>query len=150
MCLTSSLSFHVMTAIACADEIVSKQPGGQEAGKTHSSILLDRNQKFIAFGSKAREGYFELDEENGGLFFENYKMGLDDDLGSAPQARALNGRHVPLLTVIAETLRYVKEEAMAEINKSQLVDSIRVEAVQWVVTVPAIWKDKAKVKDCFG
>mmetsp|Transcript_13369 Transcript_13369/g.31322 ORF Transcript_13369/g.31322 Transcript_13369/m.31322 type:complete len:586 (-) Transcript_13369:405-2162(-) len=124
------------------DEIFSKQPGGQEAGKTHSSILLSADQKFIAFGSKAREEYFEHDER--GLFFENYKMGLDDDLGSAPSAIALNQQRVPLLTVITETLGFVRKEAMEEINKSQLVAAIGVEEVQWVVTVPAIWKDKAK------
>lgn len=124
------------------DEIFSKQPGGQEAGKTHSSILLSADQKFIAFGSKAREEYFEHDER--GLFFENYKMGLDDDLGSAPSAIALNQQRVPLLTVIVETLGFVRKEAMEEINKSQLVAAIGVEEVQWVVTVPAIWKDKAK------
>lgn len=72
-------------------------------------------------------------------------MGLDDDLGSAPSAIALNQQRVPLLTVIVETLGFVRKEAMEEINKSQLVAAIGVEEVQWVVTVPAIWKDKAKV-----
>eukprot|EP00961_Rhodomonas_salina_P225900 3054064-Rhodomonas_salina.1 len=71
-------------------------------------------------------------------------MGLDDNLVSAPSATALNKKSVPLLTVIAETLCFVRKEAMEEINKSQLRSAIRVEEVQWVVTVPAIWKDKAK------
>ncbi len=73
-------------------------------------------------------------------------MGLDDNLSATPIAFALNGQAVPLLTAITETLSYVKREAMADINKSQLVTSIGIEEVQWVVTVPAIWKDKAKVQ----
>ena len=67
-------------------------------------------------------------------------------LENAPQAKASNGRQVPLLTVIAETLTYVRKEAMEEINKSQMASCIGIEEVQWVVTVPAIWKDEAKVK----
>jgi hypothetical protein len=42
-----------------ASEIKVKEPGGQEPGKTHTSLLLDANGDFLAFGSKAREDYYE-------------------------------------------------------------------------------------------
>ena len=41
------------------DEIKVKQPGGQDPGKTRTSLLLDDHGNFLAFGSKAREDYYE-------------------------------------------------------------------------------------------
>jgi len=37
------------------DDIKVKEPGGQEPGKTHTSLLLDQHGDFLAFGTKARE-----------------------------------------------------------------------------------------------
>jgi len=154
-------------------------------------LLLDQQGKFLAFGSKAREDYYHHDES--GLLFENFKMRLHDDhRGSEPMAFALNGKTVPLLKVITHSLKSVKDDAMVQINLSQvferekrergreterkrdretefiyiprhaykhahsqknLILSSRVAQVKklspfeikWVVTVPAIWQDVAKV-----
>ena len=51
---------------------------------------------------------------------------------------------MPLIDVVAKTLKYVKDEALNEINKCQLVP-ISDEEILWIVTVPAIWSDIAKV-----
>ena len=143
-----------------------------------TSLLLCKQGKFLAFGCKAREDYYEHDES--GMLFEKFKMRLHDDhRGSEPIAFALNGKTLSLLKVIVHSLKYVKEDAMAEINRSQVVQreteeeyiylqtetyvqahskqklilSSRVAQVKklspfeikWVVTVPAIWQDVAKV-----
>jgi hypothetical protein len=85
-----------------------------------TSLLLCKQGKFLAFGSKAREDYYEHDES--GMLFEKFKMRLHDDhRGSEPMAFALNGKTVPLLKVITHSLKSVKEDAMAEINRSQVV-----------------------------
>jgi len=85
-----------------------------------TSLLLCKQGKFLAFGSKAREDYYEHDES--GMLFENFKMRLHDDhRGSEPMAFALNGKTLSLLKVITHSLKYVKEDAMAEINRSQVV-----------------------------
>ncbi len=85
-----------------------------------TSLLLCKQGKFLAFGSKAREEYYEHDES--GMLFEKFKMRLHDDhRGSEPMAFALNGKTVPLLKVITHSLKSVKEDAMAEINRSQVV-----------------------------
>jgi hypothetical protein len=55
------------------------------------------------------------------------------------------GETLPLITAIAKTLEYLKEEALREINKSQITP-LKLEDVQWVVTVPAIWSDDAKAR----
>jgi len=48
---------HILHAIS-PDDIKVKEPGGQEPGKTHTSLLLDKHGDFLAFGSKAREDYY--------------------------------------------------------------------------------------------
>ena len=99
------------------EEIKILEPGGQEPGKTHTSLLLGGNGKFKAFGSKAREDYYDCDEQ--GLLFETFKMRLNDSHAGPPQAVALNGRRMPLIEVITKSLKYLKDDAMAKINRSQ-------------------------------
>ena len=54
------------------------------------------------------------------MLFQTFKMRLHDDHGGAdPVAYATNGRSQPLLKLIMLSLKYVKEEAMEEINRSQ-------------------------------
>ena len=63
--LRSHMTFNAPPPAPCfphtpyADEIKVKEPGGQEPGKTHTSLLLDERGSFLAFGSKAREDYYE-------------------------------------------------------------------------------------------
>ena len=52
---------------------------------------------------------------------------------------------MPLLDVIAISLQYIKDEAVREVNSSQMVP-VRLDEIQWLVTVPAIWSDVAKVR----
>ena len=123
------------------EEIKILEPGGQEPGKTHTSLLLDGNGNFKAFGFKAHEDYYECDEQ--GLLFEKFKMFLHDAHAGPPQAVALNGRALSLIEVITKSLRYLKDDAMAKINRSQPVP-MTAHQIKWVVTVPAIWRDVAK------
>ena len=51
---------------------------------------------------------------------------------------------MPMIDVIAITLKHVKDEALREINRSQIVP-LQLDEIQWLVTVPAIWSDAAKV-----
>jgi hypothetical protein len=55
------------------------------------------------------------------------------------------GQTLPLVTVITKTLEYVKNEALQEINKSQIIP-LKLDDIQWVLTVPAIWSDIAKAR----
>ena len=143
-------------------------PGGQEAGKTNTALLLDQYGNFVAFGSRALDAYFEDNNDETDLLFERFKMGLDCSQGNVnTDATALNGtcflgfkrssiahlhldllctgKTLPLVTVITKTLEYVKAEALQEINKSQLIP-LKHDDIQWVVTVPAIWSDIAKAR----
>jgi len=139
MCHTSSGVFADATdsVNACSllppEEIQVHMPGGQEAGKTNTSLLLDPQGNFLAFGSKARVDYY-MHDEKGGMLFEKFKMRLNDKHnGAEPSAQALNGQSQLLLKVITQSLNYVKEEAMAKINRSQ-VDAMSAQDIKWIVT----------------
>ncbi len=54
------------------------------------------------------------------------------------------GKVVSVIEVIAKSLAYVKSVAIAEVNKTLLSD-VDAREVYWVLTVPAIWTDAAKV-----
>jgi hypothetical protein len=71
-------------------EIHIKMPGGQEAGKTNTALLLDQQGKFVAFGSQALDAYFENNNDGTDLLFERFKMGLENSQGTT-NATALNG-----------------------------------------------------------
>ena len=49
-----------------------------------------------------------------------------------------------LLDVISKSLEYIKKDALAAINQAKVAD-LKLEEIQWVLTVPAIWSDSAKV-----
>jgi len=103
------------------------------------------------------------------MLFQTFKMRLHEDHnGGEPMAYASNGSAQPLLKLIMLSLKYVKEEAMEEINRSQ-PRAMSARDIKWVVTgvyeqlecdrctavthgrgvecsftVPAIWRDSAK------
>ena len=73
-----------------SDVIEAKQPGGQDARKTLTNMLLNADGSFRAFGFEARRIYAE---DATGDFFANYKMLLSNvgAHGGETMARALNG-----------------------------------------------------------
>ena len=92
-------------SFAGSDVTEAKQPGGQDASKTLSNILLNQDGTFKAFGHHARRLYSETGE---GLYFTNYKMLLQNVSSGKfgePMAKASNGQRVPLIDVITKTLR---------------------------------------------
>ena len=52
---------------------------------------------------------------------------------------------MPLLDVVTKSLQYIKDEAIREVNSSQMIP-VRLADIQWILTVPAIWSDVAKVR----
>jgi hypothetical protein len=55
---------------------------------------LDQNSRFLAFGSKALDAYYEDNKDGTHLLFEKFKMGLhQNDDGGEPQAESLNGNY---------------------------------------------------------
>ncbi len=65
-----------------AAEIHTKEPGGQDAGKTHTVLLLDRNEQCLLFGSKALDAYYNENHNATNLLFKKFKMNLDTSNGN--------------------------------------------------------------------
>ncbi len=60
--------------------------------------------------------------------------------------RASNGVECSSELVFVSALRFAKEKAMEEVGRNFKTISVKLEDIQWVLTVPAVWKDKAKAK----
>lgn len=57
-------------------------------------------------------------------------------------AVAIDGREMPLMKVISETLRHISEKAVNKL--SEQVGKIVKAKIKWVITVPALWAEEHK------
>ena len=58
--------------------------------------------------------------------------------------RAANGKRLKAKTVFAHAIKFLKEEALQMIRMETKDEGYKMEDIQWVLTVPAIWTPKAK------
>ena len=59
-----------------------------------------------------------------------------------PNARAVDGRELPLMKVISESLKYIAEKGLEKL--SEQVGKIVATKIRWVLTVPALWSEEHK------
>ena len=76
-------------------------------------------------------------------FFLKFKLALVN-AEADPMVMSENGLERPLLDVVVQTLEYTKSQSLANLKKT-LGDLLDTDAVTWVITLPAIWTDFAKV-----
>ncbi|ELU08606.1 hypothetical protein CAPTEDRAFT_151163 [Capitella teleta] len=115
--------------------------------KAPTSVLVDKDGKFVAFGYEAQEMYKSMEPEDARLYslHERFKMQLmhGEELSRVSKTRAIDGRDLPLIKIFTMTIKYLKDhlrESMAR-SSSRHVDPSK---IRWVITVPAIWSDAAK------
>ena len=108
--------------------------------KTSTAILFDDEGNFVAFGQHALHRYAEmLDDEETGMLFQTYKMHL---LHMDANAKSVDNRELPLMKVIAESLRYIAEKALEKL--AEQVGKVVSTKIRWVLTVPALWSEEHK------
>jgi molecular chaperone DnaK (HSP70) len=61
-----------------------------------------------------------------------------------PNATGLDGREMPLMTVIAESLKYISNKAIAKLEE-QIGKVMNLKKIRWVLTVPALWGEDHKL-----
>lgn len=115
--------------------------------KTPTCLLLDQEKKFLAFGYEAEDKYTELvmdDKHADFYYFEHFKMNLHNNphLDSQLILENMTGKPVAALDVFALSLEALKNY-LFQLIQTQGAD-IKSNEIQWVLTVPAIWTDKAK------
>ena len=57
-------------------------------------------------------------------------------------AKSVDGRELPLMRVISESLKYIAEKALEKL--SEQVGKIVATKIRWVLTVPALWSEEHK------
>ena len=57
-------------------------------------------------------------------------------------AQSLDGRELPLMKVISESLKYIAQKALEKLTEQ--VGKVVKTKVRWVLTVPALWSEEHK------
>lgn len=57
-------------------------------------------------------------------------------------AKSVDDRKLPLMKVIAESLRYISEKALEKL--SEQIGKVISAKIRWVLTVPALWSEEHK------
>lgn len=110
--------------------------------KTPTAILFDNNNNFLDFGSNAIRKYAEIvDNGNTALLFQNYKISL---YHMQSEAISMDGRSMPLIIVISETLKYISNCALNKLSE-QVGETLHKEKIRWILTVPALWNEEHKL-----
>lgn len=135
-------------------------PNGNADDKTPTTLLLDEDFQCVKFGASAIDEYIQFGEEmkDEMHFCEKFKMALfdsvvEDDIDESgirikETVEADNGVAVPTRDVLMQSLLYIFKFVLnsKESMLLSLVPDLDSTMIQWVLTVPAIWSEKAKKK----
>ncbi|XP_065925054.1 heat shock 70 kDa protein 12A [Magallana gigas] len=121
--------------------------------KTPTTLLLDKNKKFVSFGYDAENDYSRKTEEERKehYYFRRFKMALYDKDGKLKLTRDtvlkdMRDKEMPAIDVFALSIEYLKDEFVKKFQERNLQVTITPlnKYVSWVLTVPAIWDEAAK------
>jgi len=136
--------------------------GAQEGKKTRTAVLLDAaSHAVVAFGNDAIQRYLEATDEQRAewLFFDKFKMALYQK--QIEQAEGIDKYILPVnpdtvipsadghrdataKEVIGASLQCIRDHALQQLKVHDGGIGVKQEEVKWVITVPAIWTEKAK------
>ncbi|XP_076106868.1 heat shock 70 kDa protein 12B-like isoform X2 [Mytilus galloprovincialis] len=116
--------------------------------KTPTSLLLDSDKKFVAFGYEAENEYADLISDQlheDYFYFSRIKMYLyqNKNLSKDLMIEDISGKSLLALDVFSLSIKALKDHFIERVNK--LVKNIQIDDILWVLTVPAIWDDNAKL-----
>ncbi|XP_060065878.1 heat shock 70 kDa protein 12A-like [Ylistrum balloti] len=121
--------------------------------KTSSCVLFKPDGHFDTFGFEAEDKYAELIEEgkhHDWFFFRRFKMSLyeQEDITRSMKLYAQNGKPMLAMTVFASAMKYLVDHLLSTCQKRGL--ELSTSDIRWVLTVPAIWTDRAKqfMREC--
>eukprot|EP01083_Nonionella_stella_P252833 870680_1 len=125
--------------------------------KPKTIILLDKQGEVECFGQEAKEIYMTLKSKKGHMLFERFKMSLYDPTHSKAnddekttnnkvdiksELIADNGSTYPSELVFIEAFKYIQRESKTFLRKKKI--KVKKGEIQYILTVPAIWSEKAK------
>lgn len=117
--------------------------------KTATHLLVSPEGKVDAWGYTAMKRLAELRAQGAAkdyYFARNFKMELHSgkkDKNGLYVINENNGKKLPVIDLIADYIRLIKDEALKEI-KNSTSGELKDEEIRWCLTIPAIWKDVDK------
>ncbi|XP_073673530.1 heat shock 70 kDa protein 12A-like [Garra rufa] len=121
---------------------------GQKTFKTPTCILFDEEENFQKFGYEALRTYtlaMKKEQTMNHYLFEHFKMELyNTEIHRDLMITASNGKTMKAIKVFSESLRFLKDHALAKIEEITEERKFVASDVTWVLTVPAIWPAVAK------
>ncbi|XP_052722156.1 heat shock 70 kDa protein 12A-like isoform X2 [Crassostrea angulata] len=120
--------------------------------KTPSALLLNPDQSFNSFGFDAEKRYASLTDDGKDckkyFFFRRFKMILKSSLEKRvhrkTQCIAENGLSVNAMKVFTHCINHMRKHLLKDIEE-KLAGEITMDDIHFVLTVPAIWDDTAKM-----
>ncbi|XP_071128424.1 heat shock 70 kDa protein 12A-like [Mytilus edulis] len=116
--------------------------------KTPTCVVIRKdNPEEFYFGYDAENEYAEIQTDNetdNYFFFDRFKMQLHlrKDVSEGMMIHDIRGGKLPAIDVFSTAIRALKDHALKHVEKGG--NHIKLEEIKWVLTVPAIWTDKAK------
>ncbi|KAL3861280.1 hypothetical protein ACJMK2_007323 [Sinanodonta woodiana] len=117
-------------------------------GQAPTSILFNQDQTFHSFGFEAEKKYKDLalfNKEKEWYFFKHFKMILHhtENLTLETDLESANKRSMKAIVVFTAALKYVADHVYETIKHAH--GNVSKSNIMWVLTVPAIWRDTAKM-----
>ncbi|XP_045161656.2 heat shock 70 kDa protein 12B-like [Mercenaria mercenaria] len=115
--------------------------------KCPTSVLLKPNKEFHSFGFEAENKYADLaeeDEHHNWYLFRRFKMSLYEtkNLQFDTPAEDISGKKMPAIDIFSHSISFLKNHLWKTIQSR--TTGILETDIQYVITVPAIWDQKAK------
>ncbi|XP_062591035.1 heat shock 70 kDa protein 12A-like [Saccostrea cucullata] len=115
--------------------------------KTPTSLLLDKEGKFVSFGFDAENRFSDIvldEKEDEFMFFNRFKMKLhkNRELSREMMLEDVSKKKFPAINVFSMSIEALKDHLMDTLKTQGL--TLEPNEIRWVLTVPAIWSDPAK------
>ncbi|KAL3857343.1 hypothetical protein ACJMK2_012020 [Sinanodonta woodiana] len=123
--------------------------GDRISSKAPTTVLIRPDGKTLeAFGFEAEDRYAALVEEGAyklWYYFQRFKMKIynDSSLSRNTVIKDATGKPLPAMILFSRTIQFMKEDFLQQFKRT-LEGRIQDYDIQWILTVPAIWNERAK------
>ncbi|XP_052085783.1 heat shock 70 kDa protein 12B-like [Mytilus californianus] len=121
--------------------------------KTPTCLLLNAKKQFIAFGYDAENQYADIvmdDKQDEYFYFHRFKMNLHNNKNISAEMvlEDILGKPVSAVDVFSLSIKALVDHFMDSVKKQGT--GVKLQEIQWVLTIPAIWTDSAKqfMREC--
>lgn len=116
--------------------------------KTPTSILINKDGSFLAFGFEAEDRFYSAmtnKQREEVMLFRRFKMKLHNKMGINKDLfiEDVTGKRYPAHKIFTLSIKAMVDHFRGSLRKLNL-SVIDLDAIKWVLTVPAIWSDAAK------